>query len=330
MDLTKKLTHLSLCAGYGGIDLGLQRAIKSIRTICFVEIEAYAIANLVKKIEEGLLDLAPIYTDVKTLPWEIFNQKVDILSGGFPCQPFSAAGRRKADRDPRHLWPYIRRGIEICRPAIIFLENVEGIFSAKLKGDSWADAEGTPILLHILRELERLGYRAEAGIFSAAEVGAPHQRKRAFIMGVRSSISEESKNYVTRLIKQSKKNDDIWPASRGISQYPYEPPRVTMGHTNGKRQFSRGKHKLLSEEAKIKTANRSKRADSLTFELSSKAKPKMGRDANGATHRMGYDELQKSYFNRTDELRLLGNGVIPATAEKAFKTLWRELDNPVS
>ena len=87
---------------------------------------------------------------------------------------------RKASRrteDPRHLFPYIADGIRECQPRIVFLENVEGIISAKT-------ADGESVLQYVLRELEGLGYRATAGVFSAAEVGAPHQRKRVFIIGL--------------------------------------------------------------------------------------------------------------------------------------------------
>jgi DNA (cytosine-5)-methyltransferase 1 len=105
VDSTSPVTHVSLCAGYGGIDLGLHRAIPNLRTIAVSEIEAFACANLVAKMEAGLLDPAPIWTDLKTFPWAEFRDRVDILSGGYPCQPFSAAGKRLGAEDPRHLWP---------------------------------------------------------------------------------------------------------------------------------------------------------------------------------------------------------------------------------
>jgi len=177
VDNTKTITHLSLCSGYEGIGLGLRRVLPNLREIAYVEREGFPVANLVAKMEAGELDAAPVFTDVKTFPYGEFRGCVDILSGGFPCQPFSAAGKREGVEDPRHLFPYIADGIRDCQPRIVFLENVEGIISAKT-------ADGESVLQYVLRELEGLGYRATAGVFSAAEVGAPHQRKRVFILGV--------------------------------------------------------------------------------------------------------------------------------------------------
>ena len=181
----KELRHLSLCSGYGGIDLGLRRVLPACRTVAYVEIEAFAIWNLVQKMEKGYLDAAPVWTNLKTMPLAQLREvlgRESIISGGFPCQPFSVAGAKAGDEDPRHLFPYIVDAVRTIQPRWVFLENVEGIISSKLKSDNWADPAGTPVLLHVLRELERLGYRAEAGVFSASEVGLPHQRKRVFIL----------------------------------------------------------------------------------------------------------------------------------------------------
>jgi len=189
VDTTKKFNHISLCTGYGGIDLGLARVIKGLRAIAYCEIELYAIENLIDKMEKGIIAPAPIWSNLKTFPFKEFHGCVDILSGGFPCQPFSSAGRRNGDTDPRHLFPFIKQGIIDSRPAFVLLENVRGIISSKLQSDEWIDPKDTPVLLHVIRELERIGYECHWGIFSARETGLPHLRQRVFILGKRTDIT---------------------------------------------------------------------------------------------------------------------------------------------
>ena len=172
---TPQINHLSVCAGYGGIDLGLGRVLAGCRTVAYVESEAFAIANLVAKMEEGHLHPAPIYTDLKTFPFKEFLGKVFFLSAGFPCQPFSVAGRGTSTEDPRHLYPHIARGISQCRPTYVILENVQGIISSKT-------ADGESVLKYVLGDLGGRGYKTAWGVFSAEEIGAPHQRKRVFIL----------------------------------------------------------------------------------------------------------------------------------------------------
>ena len=178
VDCTKELpTVLSLCTGYGGIERGLELAGYQHRTIAHVEIEAFAAANLVAKMEEGKLVPAPVWSDLKTLPAHCFRDRVDVLTGGYPCQPFSAAGLRKGADDPRHLWPFIKRHIETIRPVRCFFENVEGHISLGLR--------------QVIDDLEGLGYQTTWGIFSASEVGAPHQRKRVYILAYASSAGRQ-------------------------------------------------------------------------------------------------------------------------------------------
>jgi DNA (cytosine-5)-methyltransferase 1 len=170
VDNTKKLpTVISFCSGYGGLERGLDLAGVKHRVIAYVEIEAFAIANLVSKMESGQLVPAPIFTDLKTFPAHLFRDCVDIITGGYPCQPFSAAGKRLGTEDPRHLWPYILDHIKAIRPVRCFFENVEGHISLGLR--------------EVIGDLESAGYNSTWGIFSAAEVGAPHQRKRVYILG---------------------------------------------------------------------------------------------------------------------------------------------------
>jgi DNA (cytosine-5)-methyltransferase 1 len=169
-------TYLSLCSGYDGIGIALKRVIPDLRTIAHVEIEAFAICNLVTKMEAGQLDQAPVFTDLKRFPFKDLRERPPtLLSAGFPCQPFSSAGKRQATDDPRHLYPFIADGITTCQPEYVFLENVDGIVSSKT-------ADGESVLLYVLRDLETRGYTCTWGTFSAAEIGAPHLRKRVFIL----------------------------------------------------------------------------------------------------------------------------------------------------
>ena len=188
MDNTQNV--ISFCTGYGGLELGIRRAGVDIRTVCNVEIETFAQANLVAKIEEGRMDQSVIYSDLKTFPASIFRGKIHGITGGYPCQPFSSAGKRKGEEDPRHLWPYIRKHVRAIRPLWCFFENVRGHTSMGL----W----------RVLSDLEEDGYETEWGLFSAEETGAPHQRIRVFILahnksfgiqGLRASWEQESEAY---------------------------------------------------------------------------------------------------------------------------------------
>jgi DNA (cytosine-5)-methyltransferase 1 len=463
VDTTKTITHVSLCAGYGGIDLGLSRAIPSLRTVAFSEIEAFACANLVAKMEAGLLDCAPIWTDLKTFPWGAFRDRVDILSGGYPCQPFSAAGKRLGTDDPRHLWPFIADGIRAMRPRMCFFENVEGHISLGLR--------------EVVGELEEIGYKVSWGIFSAREVGAPHQRKRVFILAHRESIglsqftdirtgghqvcttenggfladsnkqglegsiqqgiscqeeqdesaagcrrtladtdsagsrqdwksSEPRPNCIEQssVIEGGSKSGEIqkglfWPSRPGQPQFAWEPPRVvsstipnptdngleidtkrTIEPSEGDRRVSyiggvctcegasmgdpkhNGSHQCgaetrgaesggeqgwlqESEGGSASVANHLRRGlqdtsnkqryngtdnhagigTRPTESSRRQTQPPLGGNPHGTTCGMDYAELCVSGDNRTDELRLLGNGVVPATAERAFRTLLAEL-----
>jgi len=276
------------------------------------------------------------------------------------------------------------------RPSACFFENVEGHISLGLPD--------------VIEDLAGLGYRTTWGIFSAAEVGAPHQRKRVFILahcdGVRLQqyAAEPNRRHRQNLQEQfeggraselayrcesglegmlhhiaaqgrqdegrsaagcGEHRGDVWPSrpgeladatgaghtthagslccgeseawrqhvpepqhcgatawpSRpGEQQYWWEPPRTTLGDANGKRQQKRqGQQRPGLQGADADAAERSQ------------TQPPLGRDADGPASGMDYAELCVSCDNRTDELRLLGNGVVPATAERAFRLLMQEL-----
>ena len=162
-------TVLSLFTGYGGLEMGLHRALGGTRTVCMVEREAFAISNLVAQMEAGALAPAPIWTDVSTFDGKPWRDRVDILCGGPPCQPFSTAGKRRHTDDERWIWSDVARIVADVRPGVVFFENVPGL---RKRG-----------LGVMLRDLAALGFDgAEWGCFAASEAGAPHRRTRLFLL----------------------------------------------------------------------------------------------------------------------------------------------------
>jgi DNA (cytosine-5)-methyltransferase 1 len=165
------LFGLSLCSGAGGLDLGLTIACPGYRTLGHVEREAFAAAVLVARMADAALDPAPVWDDVATFDGCPWRGAVDIVTAGYPCQPFSTAGRMRGADDPRHLWPQVARIVGEVAPPFVFLENVAHHLRL-----------GFP---EVAGDLVGLGYRLAAGLFTAAEVGAPHRRERLFVLAHR-------------------------------------------------------------------------------------------------------------------------------------------------
>ena len=366
VDCTKELpTVLSLCTGYGGIERELELAGYQHRTIAHVEIEAFAAANLVAKMEAGKLVPAPVWSDLKTLPAHCFRDRVDVLTGGYPCQPFSAAGLRKGTEDPRHLWPYIYDNVRTIRPVRCFFENVEGHISLGLR--------------QVIDDLEGLGYATTWGIFSASEVGAPHQRKRVYILAYASGAGrqqvtrgshEDEEAHEGRASTQTHiaagdgegrgagalANTD----STGQQPSEWQPRSPEARHNAGRgseamanadSQRQRGRAETTGWQAGPSTegsagtnvadaisqgsqgrlprgqdkarqnqqghAGRGSTAHGQPEPVSWATEPDVGRVVNGAAFRV-------------DRLRLLGNGVVPHTAAKAWIVLNDQLANEIA
>ena len=123
---------LGLCAGVGGLELGVKLAVPTARAVCYIERETYNAAVLVARMADGSLDEAPIWGDLATFDGRPWRGVVDCVTAGFPCQPFSGAGKRLGTDDPRWLWPHIERIIRDVGPRRVFLENVPGLIHAGL------------------------------------------------------------------------------------------------------------------------------------------------------------------------------------------------------
>ena len=164
------LNELSLFTGYGGFSLGLRLAGIKTRTVMYVEWERYPQEIIKARIQDGLLDDAPIWADISTLDGSQLRGVVDIITAGFPCQPHSVAGKKLGSEDERNLWPDTLRIISEVGPKFIMLENVPGLLS----GDGQRPAYGG----QVVGELSEIGYDAEWDIVSASDAGAPHKRER--------------------------------------------------------------------------------------------------------------------------------------------------------
>lgn len=152
------LRHLDLFSGIGGFALACSWA--GFKTVGFSEIDPFCEKVLCKHWGN-----VPNYGSVRNIHK---IPDLDLITGGFPCQPFSVAGKQKGRNDDRHLWPEFRRIIELNRPAFVVAENVTGIIAMELD--------------NIIDDLEAIGYETQTYIIPACAVGAPHQRKRIWIV----------------------------------------------------------------------------------------------------------------------------------------------------
>ncbi len=167
------LKMLDLFSGIGGISLAAQWA--GIETVAFCEINGFC-----QKVLNKNFPGVPIHDDIKTLTKQtliemgVEDGPVDIISGGFPCQPFSVAGKRRGAEDDRYLWPEMLRVISECKPNWVVGENVANILNMGIET--------------VLSDLEDLGYEVQIFIIPACSVDAPHQRKRVFIVANSNGI----------------------------------------------------------------------------------------------------------------------------------------------
>lgn len=168
------MTHGSLFSGIGGFDLAAERM--GWTNVLNCEIDEFC-----RKVLKYHFPNSKQYADIRTTDFTVWRGRVDVLTGGFPCQPFSLAGKRKGTKDDRYLWPEMLRAIREIRPRWIVGENVYGLVD-------WSDGM---VLEQVCADLENEGYEVQPLIIPACAVNAPHRRDRVWIVAHRADARFE-------------------------------------------------------------------------------------------------------------------------------------------
>lgn len=302
----KHLTHLSLFSGIGGLDLAAERA--GFRTVGQCEFADYPYQVLCRHWPD-----VPKWRDICTLSGGDFYDRtglrtVDVLSGRFPCQPFSVAGKRRGTEDDRYLWPEMLRVIKELRPAWVVGENVAGIINMALD--------------QVLSDLEAQGYETRTFVIPACGVDAPHRRDRVAIVAWHNDGKPNGRESLAAIPREDERQNS---KSCGVCYdvADADQSRIQGGQASGNVEIQRknivehalrcGECSHVCNSASTGFQNRTagaffrpeeeqklKRSDWWPIE------PDVGRVAHGIPHRV-------------DRLRCLGNAVVPAQFYPIFK-----------
>lgn len=277
----------SLCTGYGGLDMAVEAYFNAEMVWC-AEIDKYASQLIAQRFNK------PNLGDIKQINWDEV-EPVDILTTGYPCQPFSHAGQRKGTQDERHIWPYIIEAISRIRPSIVVLENVRGHLSLGFK--------------EVLSDLAQNGYDAKWQIVRASDVGAPHQRARLFIIAYSNSKGLQG--------TWDKTND----FANGI---------IANSDCNACQESRRTNREISATSGRLRTGQNVRQTRSeyrSSREMAEQEIPPTlveGRlNAKFVEYMMGLPNGWVTDFNfsRTQQLKILGNGVVPQQAYYALQLL---------
>ena len=309
--MNDRLTVGSLFSGVGGIDLGLERA--GMRTKWFVEWDAHC-QNILRRHWTGL----PVAGDITAVDWSAV-EPVDVLAGGFPCQPVSIAGNRGAQADDRWLWPEFTRAIRVLRPRYVFVENVRNLLAVN-SGSAFGE---------VLGDLASLGFDAEWDCIPAVAVGANHERDRLWLVAYANGNAAGGGTGELQGGQSSHREppqllSDPRGGSRASEAGDHRRPELqgTLAHAadGGSRDSIRSGRDALghggADVADPDGGRRepgggrpSERGVPFPYSLSDggrfdwwSAEPRVGRVAHGVPHRV-------------DRLRSLGNAVVPQVVE---------------
>jgi DNA (cytosine-5)-methyltransferase 1 len=282
----------SLCTGYGGLDLAVETYFDAEMVWC-AENDKYA-----SKVLEARFN-KPNLNDIKTINWDEV-EPIDILTAGYPCQPFSHAGQRKGTEDERHLWPYIIKAISKLRPKYVILENVRGHLSLGFK--------------EVLGDLAQNGYDAKWRIVRASDVGAPHQRARLFIIAYANSDACQESRRAYREIPTESTGFQRW---QDIGQARCEHRCSCEVNCNPDNQYQSHYRQVSELGGRFITRREMSMQTSPNTLVDGKLNAKF------VEYMMGLPDgwVTDLDLSRAQQLKMLGNGVVPQQAYYALELL---------
>ena len=282
---------LDLFSGIGGFSLGLERA--GMETIAFCEIEPFC-----KKVLKKHWPNVPVFEDIRKLTANELPEKPDVICGGYPCQPFSVAGKQRGEEDNRHLWPEMFRLIREVRPAWVIAENVAGHINLGLD--------------KVLFDLESEGYQTQSFVIPACAVNAQHRRDRVWIVGYseyNGSPTDKKYGKPKEDGDHIKKGEIAASQSKGASSSRDCKALEIMGNTcSARMQAGIPEQKQREKRKSKKPNNRSNRLNGWTGNGIWSVEPAVGRVADGIP-------------GRVDRIRSLGNSVVPQIPEIIGKAI---------
>jgi DNA (cytosine-5)-methyltransferase 1 len=276
------LKVLDLFSGIGGFSLGLERT-GGFETVAFCEIEDYPRRVLAKHWPD-----VPIYKDVKELTYERLEADglggIDIIVGGYPCQPFSHAGKRRGAEDDRHLWPEVHRLVASIRPTWCLFENVAGHISMGLD--------------EVLFDMENKGYACQPLVIPACAADAQHRRDRVWILAYTGCSGVHERRRFRNVKEKGEQPKRM--VRDGFSQGS-QCERKAMADTGRGRQPGPGPYRDASDPAPSGEGQAIKPFNGSVGRFWC-PEPDVGRVANGVPRRV-------------DRLKCLGNAVVPQIPE---------------
>ena len=309
------MNELALFAGAGGGILGGN--LLGWRTVCAVECSAYAASVLCARQNDGLLQHFPIWDDVCTFDGRPWQGIVDVVSGGFPCQDISAAGKGKGITGERSgLWKEFARIICEVRPRFVFVENSPVLTSRGLDV--------------VLGDLASMGFDAEWGVLGAAAVGAPHKRDRIWIMAD-SERAERRPESAEQCGDKGRQHADRLPA-RQKNASRAGAGREMVAYANEERRMRRP---WLQRGARWNEPENGGDISNSAGERFQKRKSLQKDDGKELSAAFGadwwavepdVDRVAHGVAARVDRIRALGNGQVPHCAAMAWKILNERLN----